>query len=327
MTYGAKMEYLKAIHPRYARATRAQKAKILEEFCVNCSYSRKHAIRVINSFKPYARTKHNKPGTLLKKHIPIKTNQWDETRPGFLEADTVAHCGRSLLGEFIHTVDTVDIATGWTEQRAVFGKGETDVLAQIKDIEASLPFPLLGFDSGNGSEFINWHLMRHFCEKTSSVQFTRSRPYHKNDNAHVEQKNWTHVRQWLGYHRFDKPVIAELMNDLYKNEWRLLHNFFLPSMKLIEKKMIAAKTHKRYDTPKTPHQRVLESKYVTSTQKHALRNLVAGLNPFQLRKNIDRKLNAILRTARESYTQTNTYSQKEKVGQKEKSRLLLHPLR
>jgi hypothetical protein len=129
-----------------------------------------------------------KPGTLLRKHIPIKTNQWDESRPGFLEADTVAHCGESLSGIFAYTIDCVDIATGWTEQRAVWGKGETAVLEQIKDIEKSLPFPLLGFDSDNGSEFLNHHLLKHFSQRKHPIQFTRSRAYHKDDNAHVESR-------------------------------------------------------------------------------------------------------------------------------------------
>jgi hypothetical protein len=127
-----------------------------------------------------------KPGTLLKKHIPIKTDQWDENRPGFLEADTVAHCGESLAGMFAYTIDCVDIATGWTEQRAVWGKGEKGVLEQIENIENSLPFPLLGFDSDNGSEFLNHHLLRHLTTRKQPVQFTRSRPYHKDDNSHVE---------------------------------------------------------------------------------------------------------------------------------------------
>ena len=144
-----------------------------------------------------------KPGTLLRNQIPIQTNQWDESRPGFLEADTVAHCGDSLSGSFVYTIDTVDIATGWTEQRAIWGKGETAVLEQLKDIEKALPFPLLGFDSDNGSEFLNYHLFRHFTQRKQPVRFTRSRAYHKDDNAHIEQKNWTHVRQWLGYQRLD----------------------------------------------------------------------------------------------------------------------------
>ena len=146
-----------------------------------------------------------KPGTLLKRHIPIQTNQWDETRPGFLEADSVAHCGESLAGQFAYTLDFVDIATGWTEQRAVWGKGEMGVLEQINNLEKMLPFPLLGFDCDNGSEFLNHHLLRHFTQRKSPVRFTRSRAYHKDDNAHVEQKNWTHVRQWLGHARLDHP--------------------------------------------------------------------------------------------------------------------------
>ena len=171
-----------------------------------------------------------KPGTLLRKQIPIKTNQWDESRPGFLEADTVAHCGTSMAGMFAFTIDCVDIATGWTEQR-----------------------------SDNGREFLNYHLLRHFTERQQRVQFTRSRSYHKDDNAHVEQKNWTHVRQWLGYHRFDIPEIVPLLNKLYKTEWRLFHNFFCPSVKLIAKQRIASKTIKRSDNPKTPYQRVMDS--------------------------------------------------------------------
>lgn len=127
-----------------------------------------------------------KPGTLLRKQIPIQTNQWDESRPGFLEADTVAHCGQSMLGMFAFTLDCVDIATGWTEQRAVWGKGERGVLEQIKDIEASLPFPMLGFDCDNGSEFLNHHLFRHFTERKQPVRFTRSRAYHKEDRDITE---------------------------------------------------------------------------------------------------------------------------------------------
>ena len=179
-----------------------------------------------------------KPGTLLRKQIPIKTNQWEEFRPGFLEADTVAHCGGKMEGDYVNTVDFVDIATGWTEQRAVWGKGETGVLEQIKNVEDSLPFPLRGFDSDNGGEFLNHHLLRHFTDnpnRKTQIQFTRSRAYKKDDNAHIEQKNWTHVRQFLGYRRFENPMIVDLLNDLYKNEWRLYHNFFLPSVKLIEK--------------------------------------------------------------------------------------------
>jgi hypothetical protein len=234
-----------------------------------------------------------KPGTLLRKQIPIKTNQWDESRPGFLESDTVAHCGTSMAGMFAFTIDCVDIATGWTEQRAVWGKGETDVLQQIKDIEASLPFPLLGFDCDNGGEFLNYHLLRHFTERKQQVQFTRSRAYHKDDNSHVEQKNWTHVRQWLGYHRFDIPEIVPLLNKLYKTEWRSFHNFFCPSVKLIAKQRIASKTIKRYDNPKTPYQRIMDSPNLTPSTKRSLTELFEKLNPFHLRKAMEEKLKKI----------------------------------
>jgi hypothetical protein len=235
-----------------------------------------------------------KPGTLLKTHIPVKLDQWNETKPGFLEADTVAHCGDSGLGTFVFTIDTVDIATGWTEQRAVWGKGETGVLAQIQDIEQALPFPLLGFDSDNGSEFLNYHLLKYLRHRTNPVQFTRSRPYHKDDNAHIEQKNWTHVREWLGYYRFDHPGFVPLLNDLYTTEWRYFHNFFCPSSKLIEKPApAAARTRKRYDLPKTPLQRLLLSTDIPDAFKSTLRNQAAALNPFLLRRAIESKLRRI----------------------------------
>ncbi len=237
-----------------------------------------------------------KPGTLLRKQIPLKTNQWDESRPGFLEADTVAHCGDSMAGMFAFTVNGVDIATGWTEQRAVWGKGESGVLEQVHHIEQSLPFPLLGFDCDNGGEFLNYHLFRHFTERKKPVQFTRSRAYHKDDNAHIEQKNWTHVRQWLGYDRLDNPKVVPLLNDLYTQEWRLFHNFFLPSVKLLAKERIASKTIRRYDPPKTPYQRVMESPLVTPAIKRELTAQLKTLNPFQLRAAIEMKLKKIFQT-------------------------------
>jgi hypothetical protein len=198
-----------------------------------------------------------------------------------------------MAGMFAFTIDCVDIATGWTEQRAVWGKGETYVLQQIKDIEASLPFPLLGFDCDNGGEFLNYHLLRHFTERKQRVQFTRSRAYHKDDNSHIEQKNWTHVRQWLGYHRFDIPEIVPLLNKLYKTEWRLFHNFFCPSVKLIAKQRIASKTIKRYDNPKTPYQRIMDSPNLTPLTKRSLAELFKKLNPFHLRKAMEEKLKKI----------------------------------
>ncbi len=235
-----------------------------------------------------------KPGTLLRKQIPIQTNQWDESRPGFLEADTAAHCGESMMGMFAFTLDCVDIATGWTEQRAVRGRGERGVLEQIQDIEAALPFPLLGFDCDNGGEFLNYHLFRHFTQRKQPVRFTRSRAYHSQDNAHVEQKNWTHVRQWIGYDRLDNPQVIPPLNDLYRNAWRLFHNFFLPSVKLINKERIGSKTLKRYDLPKTPYQRLMESAHIAKPVKDSLSKQLERLNPFLLRKNMEAKLKKIL---------------------------------
>ena len=283
--------YLEQLKKRYVGANRATKALILDEFCSNSGFHRKHAIRLLSSrskkraanqktvhargrkkiYEPEhlvaplkqiwfgtdqmcgkrleaaiplwmpsyeasygaldasikqqllsmssatidrllipSRIKFpkrmcgTKPGTLLKKHIPISTDQWNETRPGFFEADTVAHCGTSLMGDFAWSLTFTDICTAWTENRAVWGKGSLGVCDAIKDIEQHLEFPVLGFDSDNGDEFLNWHLFRYFTERVRNpVQFTRSRPYHSDDNAHVEQKNWTHVRQLFGYWRIE----------------------------------------------------------------------------------------------------------------------------
>ncbi|MFT5388057.1 MAG: hypothetical protein ACI9E5_001192 [Candidatus Omnitrophota bacterium] len=239
-----------------------------------------------------------KPGSLLRNQIPIKTSQWNETVPGYIESDTVHHCGNAVEGQYALTVNYDDIATGWTEQRAVWGKGETGVLEQTKDVENSLPFKILGFDSDNGGEFINNKLHKYFTQRSENpVEFTRSRAYKKNDNAHIEQKNWTHVRQWLGYNRFDNPKIVALLNDLFTSEWNLYHNFFIPSVKLIEKKRIASKTIKRYDTPKTPYQRLLEAdlKHMPQSTKDSLTKLYETLDPFKLRLAMEKKIDKILK--------------------------------
>jgi hypothetical protein len=194
---------------------------------------------------------------------------------------------------FAYTIDCVDIATGWTEQRAIWGKGESGVLVQIKDIEKSLPFPLLGFDCDNGSEFLNHHLYRHFTQRKKTIQFTRSRAYHKQDNAHIEQKNWTHIRQWIGYQRFDNPEVVSLLNNLYTKEWKLFHNFFCPSVKLLAKERIGSKTIKHYDSPKTPSQRILESPHISPQTKQSLIKQFATLNPFMLRKTMEEKTKKI----------------------------------
>jgi hypothetical protein len=234
-----------------------------------------------------------KPGSLLKNQIPIRTHFWDVSQPGFMEADTVAHCGNSLAGDFVWSLTMTDIHTTWTENRATWNKGAEGVLTQIKDIEAWLPFALLGFDCDNGSEFLNYHLLRYFTDHPSAPAFTRSRPYKKNDNAHVEQKNWSHVRQLFGYDRFEDRGLVDLMNDLYANEWSLYQNHFCPSMKLREKRRINSKYYKKYDAPQTPYLRVLASEHVTEEAKERLRNLHMSLNPFILKRTIEKKLKVI----------------------------------
>ena len=160
------------------------------------------------------------------------------------------------------------------------------------------PFAILGFDCDNGNELLNQALMRYFFNRKDPVQYTRSRPYHSNDNAHVEGKNWTHVRQWLGYRRFEDPLIVDLLNDLYKKEWRLFHNFFMPSVKLQTKERIGSRIMKRHDSPKTPYQRILASKFVSPHTKQSLSLLFKTLNPFKLRKIIDEKITMIHNLAR-----------------------------
>lgn len=234
-----------------------------------------------------------KPGTLLKNQIPVRSGVWDVSVPGFMEADTVAHCGRSLAGDFVWSLTLTDILTGWTECRATWNKGSTGVVKQIKAIEQALPFPLLGFDCDNGSEFLNYHLLRYFTDHPGQPQFTRSRPYKKNDNAHVEQKNWTHVRHLFGYDRLEDVCLVEAMNDLYANEWSLLQNHFRPTMKLKEKQRIGGRYQKKYEKPETPYARVMASEAIEATVKKTLKAQHEQLSPFELKATIEAKLKAI----------------------------------
>lgn len=382
MSKNARKEYLESIRLRYLQSDKSQKALILDEFCKNCGYNRKYAIRILNKainqepgchrrpgrpveydnaemkeflkmtwkaanlpcskrlkamipiwLPKYEQTygflsdeaeklarnispatidrllggirrRYNKrgfsttkPGGIIKEFVPIKTDQWDETRPGFLEADTVAHCGSSMAGMYVFSLDMVDIATGWTFQRALWGKGEKGVLEAMKDIESIIPFRILGFDSDNGSEFLNWHLLKYFKHRPNPVQYTRSRPYHKNDNAHVEEKNWTHIRQYLGYQRFDKPEIVRLLNNLYTKGWYKFMNFFLPSVKLISKERIGSRIVKKHDEPKTPFQRIIESAYIANEIKNELKREFKKLNPYVLEREIKQKIKQIMEIA------------------------------
>jgi hypothetical protein len=236
-----------------------------------------------------------KPGRLLRNQIPIRTDNWDISQPGFMEADTVAHCGNSLLGDFIWSLTLTDIHSGWTECRATWNNGSHGVIEQIKDIEECLAFPLQGFDCDNGSEFLNHHLVGYFTKRVPKVKFTRSRPYKKNDNAHVEQKNWSFVRQLLGYDRLDNPGLVELINGLYSNDWSLYQNHFCPTFKLLEKKKIASKYKRKYEYPQTPYQRLMNSDCIAQEKKIQLQACHQDLNPFILKRKIEEKLKEIFK--------------------------------
>lgn len=228
-----------------------------------------------------------RPGSIIKSQILVRTDNEDIHQPGYLEADTVAHCGGSMSGSFIWSITYTDIVTGWTAQRAVWNKGYQGVLDQTQDVEKKLPFPIIGFDTDNGGEFLNHHLIRYFTGREHPVGYTRTRSYHKNDNAHVEQKNWTHVRGLLGYDRLENPDMVKVINELYQR-WELLSNYFCPSMKLKFKQRKGGKFFKRYDTAKTPLTRLLESGVLEEDQAQKLRAQYDKLDPYVLRKKITR---------------------------------------
>jgi hypothetical protein len=236
----------------------------------------------------YGRTK---PGTLLKHHVPIKTDHWDVTQPGYAEVDLVSHSGESADGEFIHSLTLTDIQSTWTESRAVMGKGETGVVNAIEEMRQGLPFSLLGLDSDNGSEFLNYHLVRYTDER--KIQFTRSRPYKKDDNAHVEQKNWTHVRRLMGWERYDSNEALEAINDLYRNELRLFMNLFLPSVKLLRKERVGSKLRRFYGPALTPLDRLLKSGQGNRQAKAEMQMRRSSMNPFELSERVEKKLEKI----------------------------------
>ena len=240
----------------------------------------------------YGRTK---PGTLLKHHIPLKTDHWDVAGPGFTELDLVAHAGHRADGEFAHSLNVTDIHTTWVETRAVLGRGEGRVQTALEEIRQTLPFRLRGIDSDNGSEFINSHLFR-YCQ-AQEIQFTRGRPYKKDDNAHIEQKNWTHVRKLVGYWRYDTPAAVAALNDLYRHELRLFHNLFLPSVKLLSKERVGARLRRRYDAPRTPLERVQTCPDADPQAVTALVRQRDQLDPFALAAAVDRKIERIVALA------------------------------
>lgn len=240
-----------------------------------------------------------KPGSLLRQQIPIQGEVWDEHRAGFLEADSVAHCGSSLAGSFVWSLTYTDIASTWTSGRAVWNKGAAGVLEQTRLVEQDLPFALLGMDFDNGNEWLNWHLIRYLQERSEPVRVTRSRPYHSDDNAHVEQKNWMWPRQLLGYGRLENPDMVEPINRVYQELWGPLHNFFLPSMKLVEKERVGSKWRRKHDQAQTAYQRLLRLNVLNTKSKRRLKDQFESLDPFELHDELEQSLQPILAKALE----------------------------
>jgi hypothetical protein len=235
--------------------------------------------------------------SLIKNKIPLKLLDHDVNEPGYLEADTVVHCGNSLAGEFTNSLTMTDLFSSWTENRAIWKKESETVMKAIKSIEESLPFDVKGFASDNGNEFLNHDLHSYFFNRKNRVEFVRRRPYKKNDNAHVEQKNWTHVRELFGYNRFDNQEQVTWMNDIYQRLWNPLWNFFTPVMKLKTKTRVGGRIIKVHDEPKTPYQRLLDSCKLTPEQVVKLQEDYKKLNPFTLKKELDEKLKWFFRIA------------------------------
>jgi hypothetical protein len=368
MSKGSRDELIKRVHPRYLKAGKAEKGRILDEFIHTTGYHRKHAIRLLKHgrlskgrerrgrkrtysgeavrqlvgvwevtgricgkrLQPFMPTlvaaleRHNelqldadtrrqllqmsaatidrkvapfrdgrgatttKPGTLLRDSIPIRTfAEWDDAVPGFVEVDLVGHCGDSTEGQFVQTLTAVDIRTGWTECLALAHRSQATVSAAVTDLRCRLPFPLLGIDSDNDGAFINETLTR-YCRQ-EQLTFTRCRPYRKNDQAHVEQKNWSVVRRTIGYQRYESAQAVRLLELIYA-DLRLYVNFFLPVMMLVHKERRGSKVLKRYDRAQTPCQRVLAAKEVATPVKLSLQHTFLELNPVTLKSRIDESL-------------------------------------
>ena len=239
-----------------------------------------------------------RPGTLLRQAIPIRGSVWDDNVPGWLEVDTVALCGGSVSGDFVWMVDGVDYCTTWVSTRAIWNRGQAATLKALQDIEANLPFRLLGLDSDNGGEFLNYHVMAWLQKRARPVFMTRSRPFKKDDNAHVEQKNWTHVRQWFGYQRYENPELVEAINQLVSGPWSQLLNYFHASLKLERKEQQNGISRRVYGRPQTPLARVLESPQVDQKTKARLKADKAKLNAFELKARVKSELKKIERLRR-----------------------------
>jgi len=276
-----------------------------------------HPYRHLGGRRPFVTTK---PGSLLKRSIPIRTfADWEEDNPGFLEIDLVAHCGESTEGFYLTTLTTVDVASGWSECIGVWGKGQQRVRAAVHRVRQRLPFPLLGLDSDNGGEFINQYLFN-YCQD-EDIAFTRSRPYKKNDSCHVEQKNWSVVRRLVGYDRYDSKAALEALNRVY-DLTRLYVNFFQPVMKLVHKSRHGAKVRKVYDRAQTPYQRLLSAGILSEVKQQELEAMYHRLNPALLLRQINQNLERLWDMAR----YPTTRSVKGKTKEASVTRILRQPL-
>ena len=372
MSHLVKRQYLMAIFDRYHNASRKEKARILNEFCAVCNYSRKGAIRLLNappeptgihrrgrkekytravidamksiwyltgricakrlkeamaewlefylhrsnSLTPeevkmlldmsastidrklveFRKEEHIGKSTTrrsnwwFRSHIPIQAGNEGIIRPGFVQSDTVAHCGTSIAGQYAHTVTATDVFTTWTESRAIWCKQSVGVQEALASFEVSFPFAILFLKSDSGSEFMNDRVYSFLVLREFPIKFLRSRPYYKDDQCYVEQKNFQHARSVFGYVRLDHPELIAKMNEIYTEYWNPLQNFFIPTMKILSKERVNSRIKKKYGKAKTPFQRVMESEGISEEQKEKLRARKAQLNPIELRTNIEIKL-------------------------------------
>jgi transposase InsO family protein len=231
------------------------------------------------------------PGTLLRRQVPTRSGPPDTRKPGWVESDTVAHCGDTTAGDYVHSLTFTERFSGWTENRAIWNKSGHAVREGLQELEGKVPFKIKNFHTGNGSKFLNWALHEHLTGRPVKLPWTRSRAYRKNDNAHCEQKNWTHVRQLFGHERFEHPQLVAWMNDLYSHEWSQFTNHSKPTFKRLKRDKRGSKTVRIYEeTPQTPYQRLLASSDIKEATKTKLRAEHARLDPFELKKVIESKL-------------------------------------
>jgi len=254
-----------------------------------------------------------KRNPLIYQKIPVKAGGWDRYLPGQIQIDLVEHCGRSASGLFGNTVSVAEVAFSWWEGEVVSGKGQGASFDALKRIRERSLFDWVHVHSDNDKSFINWHLFN-YCE-AEGIEFSRSRPYHKNDNSFVEQKNSTHVRAVIGHLRYDTEKELVIINSLYRNELRLYKNFFQPVMKLKEKIRDKGKVHRKYDIPKTPYQRIMESRKIPEETKEELRELYQSLNPAELKRGIDEKIQQLFKTYEQKNKETEASPFKKQTPQ------------